>query len=135
MRSGRSSQSSTSMGLDKSTIICFTSDNGGVSSGDAYATSNLATCAEGKARQWEGGIREPFYLKAPGITKPGSTSDTLVSGVDWYPTILELCNIQTAQKSKRWTGLVWSLSSRENPFPTRPLVLALSTLWQPRRRT
>ena len=27
--------------LEDRTIICFTSDNGGVSSGDAYATSNL----------------------------------------------------------------------------------------------
>ena len=29
------------LGLDDNTIVCFTSDNGGVSSGDAYATSNL----------------------------------------------------------------------------------------------
>ena len=27
--------------LNENTIVCFTSDNGGVSSGDAYATSNL----------------------------------------------------------------------------------------------
>ena len=30
------------LGLDENTIIVFTSDNGGVSSGDAYATSNAA---------------------------------------------------------------------------------------------
>jgi arylsulfatase A-like enzyme len=48
-------------GLNKNTIICFTSDNGGVSSGDAYATSNLPLRG-GKGRQWEGGIREPFYI-------------------------------------------------------------------------
>jgi len=45
-----------------------------------------------------GGIREPFYLKAPGITKLGSTSDTPVSGVDWYPTILELCGVPLPKK-------------------------------------
>ena len=49
-------------GLEDNTIICFTSDNGGVSSGDAYATSNLPLRG-GKGRQWEGGIREPFILK------------------------------------------------------------------------
>ena len=86
-------------GLDKNTIICFTSDNGGVSSGDAYATSNLPLRG-GKGRQWEGGIREPFYLKAPGISKSGSTSPTPVNGIDWYPTLLELCGIEIPSNQK-----------------------------------
>jgi len=86
-------------GLDKNTIICFTSDNGGVSSGDAYATSNLPLRG-GKGRQWEGGIREPFYLKAPGISKGGSLSSTPVSGIDWYPTLLELCGIEIPSNQK-----------------------------------
>ena len=81
------------LGLRENTIICFTSDNGGVSSGDAYATSNLPLRG-GKGRQWEGGIREPFYLKAPGVSSPGSSSLIPVSGIDWYPTILELCGIK-----------------------------------------
>ena len=86
-------------GLDENTIVCFTSDNGGVSSGDAYATSNLPLRG-GKGRQWEGGIREPFYLKAPGVTRPGSTSDTPVSGIDWYPTLLELCGVPIPTRQK-----------------------------------
>ena len=86
-------------GFDKNTIICFTSDNGGVSSGDAYATSNLPLRG-GKGRQWEGGIREPFYIKAPGITKPGSKEATPVNGIDWYPTLLELCGIEFPKKQK-----------------------------------
>ncbi|MBN37831.1 MAG: sulfatase [Opitutae bacterium] len=86
-------------GLNENTIVCFTSDNGGVSSGDAYATSNLPLRG-GKGRQWEGGIREPFYLKAPGITKSGSRSDTPVSGVDWYPTLLELCGVPLPKKQE-----------------------------------
>jgi len=81
------------LGLAENTIVCFTSDNGGVSSGDAFSTSNLPLRG-GKGRQWEGGIREPFYLKAPGVTKPGSTSDIPVSGIDWYPTLLELAGVK-----------------------------------------
>ena len=85
--------------LENNTIICFTSDNGGVSSGDAYATSNLPLRG-GKGRQWEGGIREPFYLKAPEVTKSGSKNDTPVSGIDWYPTLLELCGIEIPKNQK-----------------------------------
>ena len=75
------------------TIVCFTSDNGGVSSGDAFSTSN-AELRGGKGRQWEGGIREPFYLAVPGMTKAGSLCDTPVNGVDWYPTLLELAGVK-----------------------------------------
>jgi arylsulfatase A-like enzyme len=85
------------LGLDKNTIVCFTSDNGGVSSGDAYATSNLPLRG-GKGRQWEGGIREPFYIKAPTFTKQRPPNPTPVSGIDWYPTILDLCNISLPQE-------------------------------------
>lgn len=42
------------MGLDKNTLIIFTSDNGGVTSGDAYSTS-LLPLRGGKGRQWEEG--------------------------------------------------------------------------------
>jgi arylsulfatase A-like enzyme len=80
------------LGLADNTIVCFTSDNGGVSSGDAFSTSNLPLRG-GKGRQWEGGIREPFYIKVPGLTKPGSKSDIPVNGIDWYPTLLELAGV------------------------------------------
>ena len=80
------------LGLADNTIVCFTSDNGGVSSGDAFATSNLPLRG-GKGRQWEGGIREPFYIKAPGVTKSGATCDVPVSGIDFYPTLLELAGV------------------------------------------
>ena len=79
-------------GLDDNTIVFFTSDNGGVSSGDAKSTPNLPLRG-GKGRQWEGGIREPFYIKAPGVTRAGSTCDMPVSGIDFYPTILELAGL------------------------------------------
>lgn len=80
------------MGMTESTIVIFTSDNGGVSSGDAFATSNLPLRG-GKGRQWEGGIREPFYIRYPAITKHNSQSDVPVTGADFYPTILDLCGL------------------------------------------
>ncbi len=77
------------LGLSENTIIVFTGDNGGVSSGDAFSTSNLPLRG-GKGRQWEGGIREPYYIKAPGVTKTGAVCEVPVIGTDFYPTILQL---------------------------------------------
>ncbi|OYP35211.1 sulfatase [Rhodopirellula sp. MGV] len=80
------------LSLADDTIIVFTSDNGGVSSGDAYATSNLPLRG-GKGRQWEGGIREPLYIRYPAMIKPGTHDDTPVTGADLYPTLLDLCGL------------------------------------------
>lgn len=79
-------------GLDKNTIVIFTSDNGGVSSGDAFATACLPFRG-GKGRQWEGGIRQPYYVVAPGVTQPGSTSPQFATGTDFLPTLLELAGV------------------------------------------
>ena len=57
------------LNLDDNTVIVFVSDNGGVSAGDDYATSNLPLRG-GKGYQWEGGIRIPFFLKVPQIDYP-----------------------------------------------------------------
>jgi len=80
------------LGLAENTVVIFNSDNGGVSSGDAFATSNLPLRG-GKGRQWEGGLREPYYIVAPGVTAAGSVSHEPVTGTDFYPTILELAGI------------------------------------------
>ena len=76
------------LGLDENTIVIFTSDNGGVAAGDAFATSNLPLRG-GKGYQFEGGIREPYFIKVPGMGQ-GESCNTPVSGTDFYPTILEL---------------------------------------------
>jgi arylsulfatase A-like enzyme len=80
------------LGLAGRTIVCFTGDNGGVSSGDSFSSSELPYRG-GKGRQWEGGIRVPFYIKAPGVTRPGSTCNTPVIHTDFYPTLLELAGL------------------------------------------
>lgn len=80
------------LGLAEDTIVVYTSDNGGVSSGDAYSSSMLPLRG-GKGRQWEGGIREPYYIRAPGVTRPGATCDVPVCGIDFYPTLLELAGV------------------------------------------
>lgn len=78
----------TEAGVDDNTIVIFTSDNGGVSSGDGYATSCLPFRG-GKGRQWEGGLRTPLYIRWPGVTN-GTASSELASHIDLFPTILDM---------------------------------------------
>ncbi|UAM97981.1 sulfatase [Polaribacter litorisediminis] len=79
-------------GLDKNTIVIFTSDNGGVSSGDNFSTSNLPFKG-GKGYQWEGGIREPYLIYIPWSTSKQKTIEYPVTGADFYPTLLDYANI------------------------------------------
>ncbi len=80
------------LGLDKNTIVIFTSDNGGVTSGDSFSTSN-APLRGGKGYQWEGGIREPFFVSVPWMDLDGKKSDVPVTGADIFPTILDLLGL------------------------------------------
>jgi len=80
------------LGLDKNTIVIFTSDNGGVASGDDFSTSN-APLRGGKGYQWEGGIREPYFISVPWMNIAGRKCDVAVSGTDFYPTILDLLGL------------------------------------------
>lgn len=79
-------------GLEENTIVVFTSDNGGVSSGDAYSTSNLPLRG-GKGRQWEGGFRVPVLVRFPGKVAAGTICDVPVIGTDFYPTFLDYAGI------------------------------------------
>jgi arylsulfatase A-like enzyme len=85
------------LNLEKNTIIIFTSDNGGVSSGDAFSTSNLPLRG-GKGYQWEGGIREPYFIKIPWLKKQVRQIDFPVTGADFFPTILDFATITLLPK-------------------------------------
>lgn len=79
-------------GLDKNTIVIFTSDNGGVTSGDNYST-NCLPLKGGKGYQWEGGIRVPYFIHVPWLKNGGQSNNTPVAGSDFYPTLLDLAGL------------------------------------------
>jgi arylsulfatase A-like enzyme len=84
-------------GLDKNTIVVFTSDNGGVASGDNYSTSNLPLRG-GKGYQWEGGIKTPYFIKVPWYNQKGTATNFPVVQTDLYPTLLDLANVPLNNK-------------------------------------
>ena len=76
------------LGIAENTIVCFTSDNGGLSTSGGRPTSNLPLKG-GKGWLYEGGVRVPYIIRWPNVTPPGSTCADPVIGTDFYPTLLE----------------------------------------------
>jgi len=80
-------------GLTEKTVVVFTSDNGGLATSEGWPTSNLPLRA-GKGWPYEGGVREPLIVCAPGIAKAGSRCDVPVMSTDFYPTFLQLAGLE-----------------------------------------
>ncbi len=77
-----------SLGLDDEVVVAFTSDNGGLSTSEGSPTSNLPLRG-GKGWIYEGGIREPFIVRWPGVTKAGSVCPEPVMSTDFFPTFVK----------------------------------------------
>ena len=79
--------------LENNTAVFFMSDNGGLSTSEGHPTSNLPLRG-GKGWMYEGGIREPMMVRWPGVTKPGSVSDSPITSTDFFPTMMEMAGIK-----------------------------------------
>ncbi|MEE2641071.1 MAG: sulfatase [Planctomycetota bacterium] len=94
------------LGLEKNTIVIFTSDNGGMAASNQYVESNQTVqklnsrfstsnlpLRGAKGWNYEGGIRVPLIVHWPGKGLTGITSQTIVTGTDFYPTLLEMLDL------------------------------------------
>ncbi|MGH7136496.1 MAG: sulfatase [Pirellulales bacterium] len=98
---GRLTAKLDEFGLTDRTVICFTSDNGGlIGGGRQHVTSNVPLRA-GKGSVYEGGVRVPLIVRWPGVTTPGSTSSEAVIGIDYFPTLLEIAGVPIATDDSR----------------------------------
>lgn len=78
------------LGLDSSTLVAFTSDNGpSLYSGHGSAGPLRA----GKRSTYEGGFRVPGIIRWPGTIPPGQVSSEIASIMDFYVTFAGLADI------------------------------------------
>jgi arylsulfatase A len=84
---GRLVEKLEQMGIADNTLIILTGDNGG----DYDETT--AGLRDFKGWSHEGAVREPLIVKWPGKIKAGTSSDEIVIGMDFYPTILEYAGL------------------------------------------
>jgi arylsulfatase len=97
-------------GIDRETLVIFTSDNGPWLSYGDHAGS-AGPLREGKGTTWEGGTRVPCILRWPGRVPAGTTSDDMLMTIDLFPTIARLTGT-TPPAAHRIDGLdVWPLLS------------------------
>lgn len=76
-------------GLDKKTLVIFTTDNGpwlshGKNAGEAGPLRG------GKGSTWEGGVRVPTLVWWPGQVPAGQSCDTVAGTIDLLPTFVSL---------------------------------------------
>lgn len=76
--------------LRENTMVILTSDNGGI-----RAVSQQGPLRAGKGSYYEGGIRVPLVVSWPGEIKPKTESSVPVSGIDFYPTLLQVANVES----------------------------------------
>jgi arylsulfatase A-like enzyme len=70
-------------GLERNTLVIFTSDNGG----ERYSRNWPFSFRKGSL--WEGGIRVPAIVRWPGIVPARKTTDQAAVSLDWTATILK----------------------------------------------
>jgi arylsulfatase A-like enzyme len=76
-------------GIERRTLVVFTSDNGG----QLNVGADNGPLRGGKGCMYEGGLRVPLGISWPGRVKAGSTSDQVVLSMDLFPTLLRAAGI------------------------------------------
>ncbi len=93
------------LGIDKNTLVLFTSDNGPVNRTRGYHekwvrgdTAVYGQDSNGPFRGWKGGLEEgghrvPFLVRWPEKIKPGGTCSTAIQFTDVIPTLAEMLEV------------------------------------------
>jgi len=107
-------------GLEKNTLVIFSSDNGPhMEGGNDPSYFNSSGGLRGIKRDlYEGGMREPMIAYWPGKVKAGATSDYVGAFWDFLPTFAELAK-QTPPKNIDGISIVPVLLSQKNQ-PVHP---------------
>jgi arylsulfatase A-like enzyme len=77
------------LGLDRTTVVAFTSDNGG----SLAHGQNNDPWRGGKQSHYDGGLRVPFMIRWPQGIRAGSRCDYPGLVFDLFPTFLELAGV------------------------------------------
>lgn len=102
---GRLLEALDELGLSQNTVVLFSSDNGPEDisiKGAGHSGVGKAGPFRGRKRSlYEGGIRVPAIVRWPGNIPAAKINDTtVVSGVDWLPTVCKLAEVQLPENAE-----------------------------------
>ncbi len=86
--SGQVVQAIRDAGIDKDTIVVWTTDNGAWI--DAWPDAGYTPFRGMKGTSFEGGFRVPAIVWWPGHVKAGTVANEMMSHMDWWPTFVKL---------------------------------------------
>jgi len=91
------------LGIANDTIVVYTTDNGPHM--NSWPDAAMTPFRSEKDTNWEGAFRVPAMVRWPGHIKPGSISNDIFSGHDWFPTLLAAAGDPDV-KEKLLTGYI-----------------------------
>jgi arylsulfatase len=74
------------LGITNNTIVLYTTDNGPHM--NSWPDGGMTPFRNEKNSNWEGAFRVPVAIRWPGHIQAGQVSNEIVSGLDWFPTLL-----------------------------------------------
>ncbi|SUS08472.1 Arylsulfatase [Candidatus Defluviicoccus seviourii] len=83
---GKLLKSLDDLGIANNTIVVFTTDNG--PNFFTWPDAANSPFRSEKDSNWEGAFRVPAIVRWPGHIKPGSVTNGMFSGLDWFPTLM-----------------------------------------------
>ena len=125
---GQINQALMDTGLDKNTLLIFTSDNGPGPHATRLMAADDHYCAGplrgSKASIYEGGHRVPFIAKWPGKISPGSKTTAIINFTDVFATFAQLLDISmtTYPSAKDSHSFLPALLGSSNTHP-RPAMI------------
>jgi arylsulfatase A len=103
-------------GLTENTIIVFQSDHGASQEVRAHSGGGNAGPHRGaKFSLYEGGIRVPAMISWPGKIPENVVRNQVATGCDWYPTLMELCEIPPSDHPLDGRSLLPIIRSEKAP--------------------
>ena len=107
------------LGIANDTIVIYTTDNG--PNMFSWPDAAMTPFRSEKDSNWEGAFRVPAMIRWPGHIKAGSWSNEIVSGLDWFPTLLAAAGDTTSQgaavegmgpdRAERRTRSIWTATT------------------------